>query len=337
MEKPFSNNLDFIFIRVLIRIVALVLVLIVGFTILLILPIHMSNTSGHATASWKASDFNLVPKTKTGLLIRFGRELIINTGHYLGPRGNIRKMSNGINCQSCHLDAGTKPFGNNFGLVASTYPKYRPRYGSLESIEKRVNDCFQRSLNGLTLDSTSREMIAIVAYIRWVGKDVKKGETISGSGSNVLDFLDRPASPENGKEIYNQKCSICHGINGEGIIKSDSSWLNPPLWGDKSYNIGAGMYRLSRLAVFVKMNMPNGTSADAPQLTDEEAWDIAAYVNSMPRPEMNLEKDWPNILEKPPDYPFGPFIDTFNTEQHKYGPFKPILEYQQKLTTRAKK
>lgn len=281
MEKPFSNNLEFIFIRVIIRIIALVLVLVIGFTILLILPVHINQgeINTHSISySWKAPDFKLIPNTKNGLLIRYGRELIINTAYYLGPNGTVMKISNGMTCQNCHLEAGIKHFGNNFSAVASTYPKYRPRYGSIESIEKRVNDCLERSLNGLALDSTNHEMRAMVAYIQWVGKDVKKGKSPSASGSIVLPFLDRAASPEKGKEIYNQKCAVCHGTNGEGILKSDSSWLNPPLWGNKSYNIGAGMYRLSHFAGFVKMNMPNGTSADAPQLTDEEAWDIAAHV-----------------------------------------------------------
>jgi thiosulfate dehydrogenase len=303
--------------------------------ILLVQPsrvIQRKDTSALILISWRAPNVNTIPSNDNGKLINYGRELIINTTFFLGPNGTVAKMSNGMNCQNCHLDAGTKLFGNNFSTVAADYPKYRPRYGRVESVEKRINDCFERSLNGSPLDSTSNEMLALVAYIRWVGKDVKKGDSIIGSSTVTLPFLDRAASPENGKIVYNQKCSTCHGKQGEGLLTFDSSsWQNPPLWGSKSYNIGAGMYRLSHFARFVKTNMPLNPSANAPQLTDEEAWDVAAYVNSMPRPEMSLNKDWPKILEKPPDYPVGPFADNLPIVQHKYGPFKPILETQKKM------
>jgi thiosulfate dehydrogenase len=87
------------------------------------------------------------------------------------------------------------------------------------------------------------------------------------------------------------------------------------------------MYRLSRVAGFIKSNMPNLKASHAhPVLTDEEAWDIAAYVSSMPRPEKLFKADWPDISKKPLDHPFGPFADNFSVSQHKYGPFKPIVE-----------
>ena len=73
--------------------------------------------------------------------------------------------------------------------------------------------------------------------------------------------------------------------------------------------------------------MPLGANYDKPQLSDEEAWDLAAYVNSMPRPAKDLSKDWPDIAGKPFDHPFGPYADPFTEEQHKYGPYKPIKEW----------
>lgn len=105
----------------------------------------------------------------------------------------------------------------------------------------------------------------------------------------------------------------------------------PPLWGDHSYNHGAGLYRLSRFAGYIKANMPLGATYKAPLLSDEEAWDLAAYVNSMPRPSKDLSKDWPKIEEKIFDHPFGPYADAFGEEQHKYGPFKPIKAAQKKV------
>ncbi|MBX2961996.1 MAG: c-type cytochrome [Cyclobacteriaceae bacterium] len=276
---------------------------------------------------WQAPDESTLPQNDEGDLIRYGKELIAHTAEYLGPNGKVAAKSNGMNCQNCHLDAGTKPYGNNYSAVFSTYPKYRPRSGTDETIEKRVNDCFERSLNGKPLEADSREMKAIVAYISWLGKDVLKGESPKGSGLVELAYLDRSASPEKGKLVYEEKCVTCHGANGEGVLHSNgTSWEYPPLWGSKSYNQGAGLYRLSRFAGYVKANMPLGSTYDAPQLTDEEAWDVAAYVNSLYHPPKDLSGDWPDVSKKPIDHPFGPFHDGFSDEQHKYGPFKPIVE-----------
>jgi thiosulfate dehydrogenase len=82
--------------------------------------------------------------------------------------------------------------------------------------------------------------------------------------------------------------------------------------------------------------MPLGAIYDAPQLTDEEAWDVAAYVNSMYRPSKDLRNDWPDISEKPIDHPFGPFTDGFDEGQHKLGPFKPIQEKREAIAKTGK-
>jgi thiosulfate dehydrogenase len=280
-----------------------------------------SKTSG----MWQAPDTTDLTNDPKFDLIKYGRNLVVNTGYYFGPHGKILSMSNGMNCQNCHLSAGTVPFGNNYGGVASTYPKFRERSGGIESIYKRVNDCFERSLNGKSLDTLSKEMQAISAYIKWLGKDVPKGEKPKGSGLLELAYLNRAADPENGKKVYTLNCERCHSANGEGQPGMDAgTYKYPPVWGEHSYNIGAGLYRLSRLAGYVKANMPQGATFENPQLTDEEAWDVAAFVNSQPRPKKDLSNDWPKISGKPVDHPFGPYSDKFSEKQHKYGPFKAI-------------
>ncbi|MCX6216788.1 c-type cytochrome [Spirosoma sp.] len=277
---------------------------------------------------WQAPSESVLAKTSNGELIRYGKELIANTSLYLGPKGKVAHIANGMNCQNCHLDSGTKPWGNNYSAVASTYPKFRARSGMTESIVKRVNDCFERSLNGKALDSTSREMKAIVAYIHFLGDGVPKGENPNGSGIWKVPYLDRAASPDKGKLAYKQKCVSCHGNTGQGIANPDGNGFTfPPLWGSHSYNQGAGLFRLSRLAGYIKANMPLGASWDKPQLSDEDAWDIAAYINSMPRPAKDLRNDWPKLASKPVDHPFGPYTDSFSEKQHKFGPFKPIEAY----------
>jgi thiosulfate dehydrogenase len=240
-------------------------------------------------------------------------------------------MSNGMNCQNCHLNAGTQPWGNNYFAVQSTYPKFRARSGTKENQIKRVNDCFERSLNGMALDSTSREMRAILAYIKWLGKDVEKGRSPKGSGIFKIRGMKRASDPEKGAEVYVSKCQSCHQADGGGLLaENGKSYTYPPLWGTHSYNTGAGLFRISNFAGYVKYNMPQGTTYEKPQLTDEEAWDVAAYVNSMPRPSKDLSKDWPGIAKKPFDHPFGPYSDPFSEAQHKYGPYKPIKAWEEK-------
>jgi len=264
-------------------------------------------------------------------LVQYGRELIAHTSEYLGPKGSVLQMSNGMNCQNCHLNAGTQPWGNNYFAVQSTYPKFRARSGTLENQIKRVNDCFQRSLNGKALDSTGREMRAILAYIKWLGNDVEKDKIPRGSGIFKLKGMKRACDPAKGLDVYVAKCQSCHQADGEGLLASNGkSYTFPPLWGKNSYNHGAGLFRISNFAGYVKYNMPQGTTYEKPVLTDEEAWDVAAYVNSMPRPSKDLSMDWPKIAKKPFDHPFGPYVDPFSEEQHKFGPYKPIKDWYSK-------
>ena len=271
-------------------------------------------TPNDTTNYWTAPDAATLDQDPNKELILYGIDLIAHTSEYFGENGKVFKAStNGMNCQNCHLEAGTKVFGNNYSAVASTY--------------KRVNDCFERSLNGKALDTTSKEMQGIVAYIKWLGKDVKKGEKPIGSGFKDLVFLDRAADSEKGKTIYSEKCQSCHQADGLGLMNAEkTAYTYPPLWGKNSYNDGAGLYRISNFAKYVKYNMPLGASHNNPQLSDEEAWDVAAFVNSQTRPKKDIKKDWPKIEEKPFDHPFGPYADGFNEKQHNYGPYKPIKE-----------
>ncbi len=266
-----------------------------------------------------------IPNNAEGDLIRYGKELIAHTADYLGPKGSVMQISNGMNCQNCHLEAGTKLMGNNYAGVYSTYPKFRARSGTNETIIKRISDCFERSLNGTKPDSASKEMTAMVAYMKWLGRDTPKGQTPAGTGLEKLTYLDKAADPDNGKEIYKAKCESCHGMNGEGSLNSSGkSYTYPPLWGNNSYNDGAGLYRISSFAGYVVNNMPFGASYKNRELTEKEAWDLAAFVNTQPRPHKDQKNDWKDISKKPIDFPFAPYADEYSERQHKLGPFEPI-------------
>ena len=265
--------------------------------------------------------------SETDDLIRYGKKLIDSTSKYFGPHGSIAAITNGINCGNCHRESGTKLYSNNFLLVSATYPKFRERSGRVESVEFRVNECMQRSLNGEAIDSMGKEMKAMVAYIKWTGKNVKDSK-VEGAGGKEIDFLTRAADQEKGKMIFVASCVKCHGNDGEGI-SVNGSYIYPPLWGEHSYAVSAGMYRLTKLASFVKNNMPLGATYQLPQLSDDDAWDVAAFINSQPHPKKTFAYDWRVVSTKPVDYPFGPYADNFSELQHKYGPFAPIKKAKQ--------
>lgn len=283
------------------------------------------------TKFWKPADIALIKEAPLKQEIEYGKDLIAHTAKYLGPNGSVKQISNGMNCNNCHLDAGTKPWGNNYGSVYSMYPKMRARSGQVENLYKRVNDCLERSLNGQPLQKEEREMKAMIAYIEYIGSNLPKGKEANASGIYDLEYLDRAADPLKGKAFYNAKCASCHQVNGEGILAADKKeYTYPPLWGKNSYNTGAGLFRISRFSGYIKYNMPLGATYEKPQLSDEESWDIAAYVESLDRPKKDLSQDWPNISKKPVDHPFGPFSDSFTETQHKFGPFKPIKDEKKK-------
>ncbi|MEO6219499.1 MAG: cytochrome C [Ginsengibacter sp.] len=287
------------------------------------------NISAIITSGWSAPDSNKIPGTPEGSLIKYGRNLITNTSYYFGPAGIISKAGNGMNCQNCHMDAGTKMFGNNYSLVANAYPRYKERSGSVETVEKKVQDCFERSMNGYVIDRNGKEMKAFVAYLNWVGSNVTKSVKPPGSGIEELPFLDKAADTLKGRIVYISKCQTCHGKNGEGqLLPHRMGYLYPPVWGENSYNIGASIYRISKLAGFVKNNMPLGASHEKPQLSNEESWNVAALINANYHPYKNISGDWPNLNTKPFDYPFGPYAgNKFSEEAHKFGPFAPIKNY----------
>ena len=143
-----------------------------------------------------------------------------------------------------------------------------------------------------------------------------------------LQFLQCAADPIKGKMVYINVCQSCHGNNGQGMLNlSGDEYAYPPLWGEHSYNDGAGMYRLSSLAGFAINDMPfNQASHQHPKLSTEEAWDVAAFINSQHRPHLDQGKDWPVLSKKSFDVPFGPYADSFSERQHKYGPYQPIVD-----------
>ncbi len=286
-------------------------------------------------------DTSIIPNDRTGEMIRYGRELLVNFPYYLGPNGTVGKYGgNALGCQNCHLDAGTRPYGLSYFSAHARYPQYRAREGKILTLADRVNSCVERPLNGRPLPLDSKEMIAIVTYMKWLGTGVPINGSVKGDKLKEIALLDRPADPRKGQVIYKIHCVRCHGEDGQGKLKEDKlAYEYPPLWGTSSYQPGTSMHRVIKAAQFIKYNMPFDSARwYKPVLTDEEALDVAAFVNNdeandhsiHARPYREMVADYPAIEEKPVDFWKGPYADPFSKEQHKYGPFKPIIEWRKK-------
>jgi len=184
----------------------------------------------------------------------------------------------------------------------------------------------KRSMNGHALSLESREMRAFSPYMRWLSTGVPDGAKLVGAGTLQIKEPARAADPGRGAETCAQVCAACHGADGLGQrAQNGHGYQFPPLWGQDSYNNGAGMSRLLTVAAYAMHNMPLGTTFNAPVLTDEQAYDVAGYIVMRDRPKKgNLDEDFPIRLQKPIDTPYGPYADGFLAEQHLLGPFGPI-------------
>jgi thiosulfate dehydrogenase len=265
------------------------------------------------------------PNTHEGMLAKEGYALVTKTYEFIGPNSLHPITGNHLSCSSCHLGSGTKPFAAPFIGLSGVYPQYLARDNKVSSLEDRINSCVERSLNGAALDNSSREMRAIVAYIKFLSSGTVIGERTSGQGFIKFSPPQRSADLKAGAKVFANNCAYCHGTKGEGQHLDTSTfggYRYPPLWGADSFNDAAGMHRILTAAKFIKANMPLGVSASRTILSDEEAYDVAGFINSQPRPEKSgKDKDYPNLTKKPKDCPYPPYVDNIPQSQHQFGPF----------------
>ncbi|MBL7717730.1 MAG: c-type cytochrome [Flavipsychrobacter sp.] len=282
-------------------------------------------------------DTSTIPDDDFGAMVRYGRDLIVNTAYYIGPEGVAgHYLGNKMNCNNCHMDAGTRPYGLNYFSTHARYPQYRGRENKILTLAERVNNCIERPHLGKPLPLDSKEMVAITSYMKWLGSNVPVGQRVKGDNGVELQYPEGAADPRNGESVYAQHCASCHGPTGAGVMDPwNKTYTYPPLWGMQSYEAGSSMHRVLKMARFVKANMPHlKANWKNPVLTDKEAIDVAAFVNDdriharpVVRPE---EAGYPNIKTKPIDYDKGPYADPFTEEQHKFGPYQPIIDYHKK-------
>jgi thiosulfate dehydrogenase len=278
---------------------------------------------------WAPPDIATVGDDPFGKLVKYGHALFADTANEIGPAVSDPKMrfaGNNLACQNCHLQAGRQPYAMPLIGIWGQFPQYRGREGGVDTLEDRINGCMERSMNGRALPPDGREMRALSSFMRWLSTGVPIGAELIGAGTLQIKEPERAADPARGAQVYAQVCAACHGTEGLGQRTQDAAGYQfPPLWGPDSFNNGAGMGRLLTAAAYAMHNMPIGTTFDAPVLSDEDAYDVAAYVISQKRPrKADLDRDFPIQLQKPIDTPYGPYADDFTLEQHTFGPFGPI-------------
>jgi thiosulfate dehydrogenase len=225
-----------------------------------------------------------IPSGEVGKLVLYGRDILSHTARYAG-----KNVKADMSCTSCHLQNGTKARALSLVGVYSRFPQYNIRAGRVISLEDRIAECFLYSMNGTPPAYTSREMESIVAYLAYLSAGSVLGSAPDATLIGREIAAPSVPKPSRGKAIYAQNCSACHQSDGRGISGSF-----PPLWGSKSFNDGAGMHRISRMATFVKYNMPLGAPNS---LNAQEAYDVAAYVLAHPRPafDKNRRISWPPV------------------------------------------
>jgi len=226
-----------------------------------------------------------VPPGQLGDAIWYGEKVATQTATTV--KANVGA---GLACTSCHINGARTPNASPWVGLWGVYPAYDARSGRVITLADRINECFRRSMNGKPLPLDSAAMRGLLSFIWWLSKDVPTGVPVAGRGFAEIQALGT-ADPAPGKVLYAQKCAACHGSSGQGVIGAGGQVVFPALWGPRSFNIGAGMARLDTAAAFVKAKMPLGGVA----LSDQEAYDVAAYFTRQPRPDFKARKaDWPS-------------------------------------------
>jgi len=216
-----------------------------------------------------------IPNTPLGTLVRYGRDVFMNTQRYAKPY-----VGNKLNCVNCHLDAGRLAGAAPLWAAYVAYPSFRTKNEQVNTFAQRLEDCFRFSMNGRIPPQNDLVITALTSYSFWLASGAPVGAYLEGRGFPEVGAPPSLASASRGEEVYTTRCAACHQPSGGGL-KDNDAYTFPPVWGPDSYNKGAGMYSVATAAAFVKANMPLGQGGT---LTDQEAWDVAAYVNSKPRP-----------------------------------------------------
>ncbi len=245
-------------------------------------PAAPAGKAAAGTGATKSGTFvpppdSAIPDNEFGKMVRLGENIFRDTQHY-----GAQYVGNTLNCQNCHLDggrmAGSAPLWAAFG----SYPAYRSKNKHVNSYAERMQGCFRYSMNGKVPALGSKTLVALEAYSFFLAKGAPVGVDMPGRGYPALKTPARPFDYARGEKVYTQSCALCHGANGEGQKSATGEPVFPALWGAQSFNWGAGMTSVKNAAEFIAANMPFSQGAT---LSDQDAWDVAAFIDSHERPQ----------------------------------------------------
>ncbi|WP_370678387.1 c-type cytochrome [Comamonas sp. GB3 AK4-5] len=232
--------------------------------------------AGLQPAAYSVPAATAIPDTKMGEWIQRGEAIFLRT-----PDNAKGFSGNPLSCANCHLDAGRLKNAAPMWGAYPLYPAYRKKTDHVDTFAERVRGCFMYSMNGKAPDDGHDILVAVEAYAYWMAQKAPIGEKLPGAGFKKVPKAEVTPTFEAGQKVYEAKCALCHGDNGQGQ-KKDGVTVFPPLWGKESYNWGAGMHEIDKAASFIKANMPYGLHND---LSDQEAWEVATFINSFERPQ----------------------------------------------------
>ncbi|PKO31266.1 MAG: cytochrome C [Betaproteobacteria bacterium HGW-Betaproteobacteria-7] len=230
-----------------------------------------------ASAAFQPPAESEIPAGEFGDAVRRGREIFVDT-----PRAAPAYVGNSLRCVSCHLDAGRLADSSPLWAAFVSYPAYRSKTKSITTFQQRLQGCFEYSMNGRAPPLGAPELVALESYAYWLASGATLDPNIAGRGYPRLAPPAQMADFARGETVYADNCVLCHGADGAGQRAPDGYAVFPALWGADSFNWGAGMGRISNAAAFVKANMPLALPGT---LTDQQAWDVALYMNSHERPQ----------------------------------------------------
>lgn len=239
-------------------------------------------SSDFQTAEFTPPPESAIPDGPDGDAIRRGEQLFRQTGIYARDH-----VGSSLTCNNCHLDAGRLANASPMWAAWGMYPAYRSKNDRINTMEDRIMGCFVYSMNAQASPSGKPPPAGddiyrdFEAYFSWLATGAPIRVQMKGRGFLKLADPPKPYDPKRGEQVFADNCSACHGEDGQGMKNPDGTYAFPPLWGEHSFNWGAGMGKIANAAGFIKANMPFGQGYT---LTDQEAWDVAAYVDAHERP-----------------------------------------------------
>lgn len=218
-----------------------------------------------------------IPNNQFGAMVRLGESIFHDTQHF-APEF----IGNKLQCSNCHIDRGRLAGASPMWAAFVAFPAYRSKNGRVNTFQERMQGCFRFSMNGKAPPLGSKTLVALETYSYFLARGAPTGAELPGRGYPKLKKPAQPMDYARGRQVYAAHCALCHGDNGQGQTSPRGQMVFPPLWGPESFNWGAGMGSISNAAKFVKANMPLSQGG---ALSDQQAWDVAFYLDSHERPQ----------------------------------------------------